>query len=52
MSLEDWTLVWMKLENATAHLQLILHPVNDASDVERMIRHIGRGHLSENTRFY
>lgn len=36
---------------ATAHPQLILHPVNVAPDVERMILHVGRGRLSENIKW-
>lgn len=36
---------------ASTHPQVILCPVNVAPDVERMIRHIGRGHLPENIKW-
>lgn len=36
---------------ASTHPQVILCPVNVAPDVERMIRHVGRGHLPENIKW-
>lgn len=36
---------------ATAHPQVILCPINVTPDVERMIRHVGRGHLAENVKW-
>lgn len=36
---------------ASAHPQVILCPVNAMPDVERMIRHVGRGHLPENIKW-
>lgn len=36
---------------ATAHPQVILCPVNVVPDVERMIRHVGRGNLPENIKW-
>lgn len=36
---------------AAAHPQVILCPINVVPDVERMIRHVGRGHLPENIKW-
>lgn len=36
---------------ATAHSEVILCPINVVPDVERMIRHVGRGHLPENIKW-
>lgn len=39
------------MEKKFFHPQMILHPINVAPDVERMICHVGRGHLSENIKW-
>lgn len=36
---------------AAAHPQVVLYPVHFLPDVERMIRHVGRGKLPENIKF-
>lgn len=35
---------------ASANPQVMLHPVNMAAEVERMIRHVTRGCMPENVR--